>query len=141
MSKKVAVVYWTGTGNTEEMAKLLEENLNDAGATAELFFVSDFSADKVADFDAFAFGCPAMGDEELEADEFEPVWDEAKAELGDKPVVLFGSYSWAEGEWMETWRSNAEEAGVNVAQTVIAFEAPDDEATEKLKAAAAVLAE
>lgn len=139
MSKTVAVVYWSGTGNTEEMAQALAENIGAAGATARVINVSDFSADEVDGFDALAFGCPAMGAEELEADEFEPVWDACKNVLGDRPVVLFGSYSWATGEWMETWRENAEEAGVNVVSTVIAFESPDDEALAALAEAAKTL--
>ena len=68
---KVAVVYWSGTGNTEEMAKAVLEGAKKGGAEAELFTVSDFSADKMADYNGFLFGCPAMGDEVLEEDEFE----------------------------------------------------------------------
>ena len=87
---KLAVVYWTMTGNTEAMAQAVAEGATDADVIA----VADFSADKVADYDAFAFGCPAMGAEELDTDEFEPVWDECCPEFGDKPVALFGSYDW-----------------------------------------------
>ena len=63
---KIAVIYWSGTGNTEMMAKAVAE-----GAGAELFSVSDFSGN-IADYDRLAFGCPAMGSEVLEEDEFEP---------------------------------------------------------------------
>ena len=74
---KVAVVYWSGTGNTEEMAKAVLEGAKKGGAEAELFTVGDFSADKMADYNGFLFGCPAMGDEVLEEDEFEPFFPEA----------------------------------------------------------------
>ena len=50
----------------------------DAGAEAEVISCADFSADKAAGYDAIAFGCPAMGSEELEYDEFQPMWDEVK---------------------------------------------------------------
>ena len=110
---KIAVVYWSGTGNTEAMANLVSEGATSAGAEAEVISCADFSADKVTNYDAFAFGCPAMGSEELEYDEFQPMWDEVKEVLGDKKVVLFGSYSWAEGEWMDNWKADADEAGVN----------------------------
>lgn len=136
MSKNVAVVYWSGTGNTEEMARAIETGITEAGGTAKLVAVADFSADEVAGYDALAFGCPAMGAEELESDEFEPVWDECKAALGAKPVALFGSYGWGSGEWMDSWRADAEDAGASVVATVIANEAPDDEAVEACKAAA-----
>lgn len=130
----VAVVFWTQTGNTEAMANILAE-----AAGAEAISWEDFSADKVSEYDALAFGCPAMGDEELDPD-FEELWNDCKAQLGDKPVVLFGSYDWGTGEWMDSWRDTAEGDGVNVVATVIANLEPDDEATDALKEAAAKLA-
>ena len=66
---KVAVVYWSQSGNTEAMAEAIAEA---AGANA--VEVSSFQPSEVADYDAFAFGCPAMGDEELDGD-FEEVWN------------------------------------------------------------------
>lgn len=139
MGKSVGVVYWTGTGNTEEMANALAEGVEAAGGAARVVPVADFSADGVAEFDALAFGCPAMGAEELESDESEPVWDACRDVLGARPVVLFGSYDWGTGEWMETWRSAAEDAGVNVVASVIANLAPDDDALAELKSAAKTL--
>lgn len=123
---KVAVVYWSQTGNTEAMANALAE-----AAGTEAIDYADFSADKVADYGAFAFGCPAMGSEELDPD-FEDLWNECVPNFGDKPVALFGSYDWGTGDWMETWKENAEGAGVNVVDTVIANLEPDDEAIAKL---------
>ena len=63
---KVAVVYWSGTGNTEEMAGAVAEGVKSKGAEAVIFETENFSADKMDEFDAVAFGCPAMGDEVLE---------------------------------------------------------------------------
>ena len=136
---KVAIVFWSGTGNTEAMAELVAEGARSAGADVELIQAADFSADRLDDSGASAFGCPAMGSEELESDEFQPVWDEVKGELGDKKVALFGSYEWAEGEWMETWRADADEAGVNVVDTVIAYDEPDDDAAAACRALGAEL--
>lgn len=135
MGKKVAVVYWTQSGNTEAMANAVAEA---AGTTAREY--SDFSADQVKDYDALAFGCPAMGDEELDPD-FEELWDACVPELGGRPVGLFGSYDWGTGDWMATWKSNAEAAGVNVVGTVIANLEPDDEALKALADLGAKLAE
>lgn len=138
---KIAVVYWTGSGNTEAMAKAVEEGASAAGADVKSVLVGDFSADEVAEYDALAFGCPAMGAEELESDEFEPVWEACKEALGDKPVTLFGSYGWGSGEWMDSWKDDAESAGVNVVDTTIANEAPDDDALEACQALGRALAE
>ena len=81
-----------------------------------------------------------MGSEELEYDEFQPMWDEVKETLGDKKVVLFSSYSWAEGEWMDNWKADADEAGVNVVDSAICYDAPDDEGETACKALGAELA-
>ena len=81
-----------------------------------------------------------MGSEELEYDEFQPMWDEVKETLGDKKVVLFGSYSWAEGEWMDNWKADADEAGVHVVDSVICYDAPDDEEEAACRALGAELA-
>ena len=137
---KIAVVYWSGTGNTEQMANAVAEGAKEAGAEVSTLTADQFSAAKVAEFDAIAFGCPAMGSEELEYDEFQPMWDEVKEVLGDKKVVLFGSYSWAEGEWMDNWKADADEAGVNVVDSAICYDAPDDEGEAACKALGAELA-
>ena len=134
---KAAVVYWTGTGNTETMANIVADSAKEAGAEVDVIEVANFSADKVADYSAIAFGCPAMGDEILEEDEFQPMWDEVKDSLGDKTVVLFGSYDWGDGEWMRTWEA---EAPCTITDTVICYLEPDDEAQAALKALGAKLA-
>ena len=137
---KIAVVYWSGTGNTEAMANAVAEGAKAAGADVSIFTASEFDPASLASYDAAAFGCPAMGSEELEYDEFQPMWDEVKETLGDKKVVLFGSYSWAEGEWMDNWKADADEAGVNVVDSVICYDAPDDEGEAACKALGAELA-
>ena len=141
MSKNIAVVYWTGTGNTEAMANAVVEGAAAEGAEAKAILVSDFSADDVAEYDAVAFGCPAMGAEELESDEFDPVWGACKDVLGDKPVALFGSYGWGGGEWMDSWKDDAEAAGLKVVDVLIANESPDDEAVEACQALGKALVE
>ena len=130
---KIAVVYWSGTGNTEAMANAVAEAAREAGAEVDLLTVSEFTG--VDGYDAFAFGCPAMGAEELEDTEFLPMWEDVKASLAGKKVVLFGSYGWGDGEWMRAWTSDAEASGITLAaEAVIANEAPDEEALEALKA-------
>lgn len=126
--KKVAVVYWSQAGNTEAMANAIA---NAAGT--EAVDVDTFDPSTVGDYDAFAFGCPAMGNEELDPD-FEETWNACVPLFGSKPVALFGSYDWGTGEWMETWQQSAEAAGVNVAGTVIANLEPDAQALDKLNA-------
>lgn len=126
---KIAVVYWSGTGNTETMAKEIAKGVESAGNTVDTFNVSEFSASKVAEYDALAFGCPAMGAECLEEGEFEPTFDECKAALKGKKVALFGSYDWGDGEWMRTWEDDCKSAGIELcADSVIANNSPDGDA-------------
>lgn len=94
---KTAVIYWSGTGNTEQMATAIAE-----GAKAELFSVSDFSGN-IEEYDKIAFGCSAMGAEELEESEFEPFFASVESKLSGKTIALFGSYGWGDGEWMRNW--------------------------------------
>lgn len=138
---KVAVVYWSSTGNTEQMAQAVAEGAKSAGAETDLIACSDFDAGKVSSYDAVALGCPAMGDESLEDSEFEPLYDSIKGSLAGKKVALFGSYGWGDGEWMRNWEADILASGVTLAAgSVIANETPDDEATEKCKALGAALA-
>ena len=126
---KIAVVYWSGTGNTEEMAKHIAEGAKVSGAEVTSFTASDFSVDLADSFDAIAFGCPSMGAEVLEESEFQPMWDSVLPKLKDKKIALFGSYGWGDGEWMRNWEEDCIKVGASVAcDFVICNEAPDDEA-------------
>ena len=136
----IAIVFWSGTGNTEAMADAVKAGAQEAGAEVSVFTASDFSADMVADFDAIAFGCPAMGDEVLEEDEFQPMFDAVLPSLNGKKVALFGSYGWGDGQWMRDWQESCQIAGAALAcECVIANDAPDDEAVSACKALGAAL--
>ncbi|MCR4946739.1 MAG: flavodoxin domain-containing protein, partial [Lachnospiraceae bacterium] len=88
---KVAVVYWSGTGNTAAMASAVESGAKDSGAEVTVFETNGFTAGKVAEFDAIAFGCPAMGAEVLEESEFDPMFTSVEGSLSGKKIALFGS--------------------------------------------------
>ena len=127
---KAAVIYWSGTGNTEQMANAIAE-----AAGAELYSVSDFSGDS-ADYDRIAFGCSAMGDEVLEESEFEPFFTAIEGALSGKTIALFGSYGWGDGEWMRNWEERVKNDGAVLLndEGLIVNEAPSDEDLEKCKA-------
>ncbi|MBP3793135.1 MAG: flavodoxin [Ruminococcus sp.] len=127
---KTAVIFWSGTGNTEAMAKAVAE-----GAGVEATPVSSFSGD-LSDYEAVALGCPAMGAEELEDSEFEPFYSANESKLAGKNVALFGSYDWGDGEWMRLWADRVKAAGANVVggEGLIANNTPDEDALAKCKA-------
>ena len=59
---KIAVVYWSGTGNTEAMANAVAEGVK--GSRADVDLLNSIAAGELGAYDAVAFGCPAMGAEE-----------------------------------------------------------------------------
>ncbi len=136
---KVAIVYWSGTGNTEAMAHLVEEGAQNAGASVTLFLACEFSQERLDEYDAVGFGCPSMGAEQLEESEFEPMF--SALSIDGKKIALFGSYGWGDGKWMRTWEASCKDSGaVLVCDYVIANEAPDEEAAQACKNLGAALA-
>lgn len=138
---KTAIVYWSGTGNTEAMARAVAEGAEKRGAAVELLPCAAFDAAQVADFDAIGFGCPAMGAEVLEETEFEPLFSGCLPDLAGKPVGLFGSYGWGDGEWMRSWEATAKGYGAALAcESVICADAPDAAARAACEALGKALA-
>ncbi len=133
--KNIAVIYWSGTGNTEAMAQAIVDGIKASGANAELYQVSQITVEKALAFDALALGCPSMGAEVLEEVEFEPFFTELEGQLGGKKVALFGSYGWGDGEWMRDWQVRTDKAGATVFEEGFMLnETPDAAGIEESKA-------
>lgn len=142
--KKLAIIYWSGTGNTEKMAYAVEAGVKEAGKDieVEVFQVSDFSADKMSSYDAFLFGCPAMGAEVLEESEFEPFFAEAEKKLYGVKVGIFGSYDWGVGDWICDWQGRITDAGgIMVADGLKINNTPDDNGISLCKELGRTMAE
>ena len=138
---KVAVVYWSGTGNTETMAGFVESGAKAAGAEVTVYTASEFTPELLTQFDAVAFGCPSMGAEQLEESEFEPMFASCETGLSGKRIALFGSYGWGDGEWMRAWEETCQNDGaVLVCDRIICCEAPDDASEAACKALGEALA-
>jgi len=128
---KIAVIYWSGTGNTEAMADLVANAATAAGASVDKFTASEFNVSSAGDYTGFALGCPAMGAEQLEESEFEPMYQDLRGSLSGKPVGLFGSYGWGD----------AEAAGARlVVEPVMANGSPDGDAETACAALGTALA-
>ena len=138
----IAVIYYSASGNTAAMAEAVVEGVESMGAEAEIFEVSEFLIDDLENYDAFAFGCPASGDEELEEFEFEPFFSNAIEIIGDRPVAIFGSYSSGDGAWMRKWEDVCDDMSLNlVASGVIAEDYPDSDAIEACQELGEILVE
>jgi flavodoxin short chain len=131
---KVSVVYWSGTGNTEAMAKLIQEGAASAGAEVVLKEVAKAGVSDVTDVDVAVLGCPSMGDESLEEGEFEPFIVSIEGKVNGKKLALFGSYGWGDGQWMRDWTDRMKKTGaVLVTDSLIVNEAPSGDDAEKCK--------
>ncbi|WP_296141767.1 flavodoxin [uncultured Anaerococcus sp.] len=125
---KVAVIYWSGTGNTEQMANAIADRLKEKQIDLDIYQASDFDESKLADYDGFAFGSPAMGDESLEESEFEPMFESVEGKLENKAAIIFGSYEWNEGQWMLDWQERCKDNGINLAANGLAvYDSPSEE--------------
>ena len=132
---KMAVIYWSMTGNTQAMAEAIADGAREAGAQADLFSVDQVTVDQALEYDKLALGCPAMGAEVLEEAEFEPFFTALEGRLGGKRVALFGSFGWGDGQWMREWQERTEKAGaVLCGEGLIVNEAPDEEGLAQCRA-------
>ena len=129
---KVAIVYWSGTGNTEIMAKCIAEGIKEAGAEVDMMGPAEFSSAKLNEYGVAAFGCPAMGAEVLEEMDFDPMFTALEGSLSGKRIALFGSYGWGDGQWMRDWCARCESANANLydEEGLMVNEAPDADAQE-----------
>lgn len=132
---KMAVIYWSMSGNTEAMASAIAEGARSTGAEVDLMQVSEVSVDQALSYPLLALGCPAMGAEVLEESEFEPFFAQLEGRLSGKKVALFGSYGWGDGQWMRDWQTRTEGANANLYQEgLMVNETPDDDALEQCRA-------
>lgn len=127
--KNIAVIYWSGTGNTQQMAVALAEGAGVQDIEVVLKEVSSASKEDILKADAVALGCPSMGCEVLEESEMEPFVESIEADaLTGKPLALFGSFDWGEGQWMDDWQERMSSGGAKlVADGLKIHNTPDDE--------------
>jgi flavodoxin I len=125
---KVAIIYWSGTGNTKIMAELIAEGAKSESTEVSLKEVAEATALDIEEADVIALGCSAMGDEVLEESEMEPFVEEMKAIVKNKKIALFGSYGWGDGQWMREWEERMFNYGSNImSDCLIANYEPDDD--------------
>ena len=124
---KIAVIYWSGTGNTAAMAEAIADGAKENGGEVSLFSVNEFSG-SIKDYDKVAFGCSAMGDEVLEEAEFEPFFMSIENDISGKKIALFGSYGWGDGQWMRDWEERVNDKNANLYDTGLMINGmPDDD--------------
>lgn len=130
--EKIAVIYWSATGNTEAMAGAIAEGIRAENVHADLFSVSEFGARSTGEYAKLALGCPSMGAEVLEECEFEPFLCSIEPELAGKKIALFGSFGWGDGEWMRNWEERMKKDGCVLFENGLIINlTPDDEGVKR----------
>lgn len=131
MSEKIAVVYWSGTGNTQSMAESIVQGMQEADAEVTVMGPGEYDTEAILSFDKIAFGCPAMGDEQLEEMDFEPLFQSIENKLSGKKVALFGSYDWNDGQWISDWSYRVSNKGADLFDDGLSVKAmPDADAKQ-----------
>lgn len=133
---KVAIVYATKTGNTEQLANAAAEGAKSAGREVSLTTADKGDISEALGADLILLGSPAMGAEQLE-ESMEDFFSGIEGQLGGKKVGLFGSYDWGEGQWLSDWSDRVTGAGATLVGAVKAQLTPDDAALEEVKKLAA----
>lgn len=138
---KMAVIYWSMSGNTQAMAEAVAQGAEEAGAQVEVLPVGEVTPEQALTYEKLALGCPAMGAEVLEEEEFEPFFAQLEGRLTGRKVALFGSYGWGDGQWMRDWQARTEGAGASLYdQGLMVHETPDEEGLARCRSLGAGLA-
>ncbi|KAJ53480.1 flavodoxin short chain [Clostridium tetanomorphum] len=139
--KKVVIVYWSNGGNVEVLANNIGEGAKEEGAEVILKYVQAADVDEIMKADAVAFGSPSMDNNQVEQKEMAPFLKKFKElPVQKKPLVLFGSYGWDNGEFMEEWEKQMVEYDFKIVGKLVVQEAPDNKQIEKAKELGRLLA-
>ena len=116
---KAAVIFWSQTGNTEQMANAIADGIREGGMEVDVLNVADTTPADAVKYAKIALGCPAMGAEVLEETEFDPFFTELESKISGLKVALFGSYG--------------ANAVIYTDEGLILNETPDDDGLAKCK--------
>ncbi len=111
--KRALIVYYSNTGNTEVIADDIYTYISKKYVT-DMSEVQDFDINLINQYEVVFLGCPASGAEELEENVFLPFYLTVKDSLKNKKVGLFGAFDWGNGEWMEKWKIDAQQSGIDI---------------------------
>lgn len=139
--KKIGVIYWSNMGNVEVLADSIAKGAKSAGAEVDLKLVSEAKPEEITKYDAVALGSPSMDNNRIEQQEMEPFIKEIRLIAPkDYPVVLFGSYGWDNGKFLEDWIVRMQEEKFSVIGSLAVKEAPTAEELQKAEQLGRLLA-
>lgn len=132
--KKVSIIYWSNGGNVEVLANSILEGIKYENAEAKVKYVSDATIEDVIESDTVAFGSPSMNNNRIEQEEMEPFITQLKSLPNKKKnLVLFGSFGWDDGKFMNDWVQRMKDYGFNVIGHIAVKDTPSNDELEKAK--------
>ncbi len=109
---KIAIIYYSGTGCTEKMAEIIEDELSkNEDLDIILKEVKNAEREDIESSEIILFGSPALGPERVEEYVMEPYIQSTKELFKEKKFGLFGSYDWGDGKWMRDWVERMKDYG------------------------------
>ena len=104
MSEKVAVIYYSATGNTEAMAEAVSIGAKSVVEDVLLAPVADVDPETIGkEYSHIILGCSAWGVEVIEEEQMKPFCEKLKPFLKGKIMGIFGSCGWSRGAWLNSW--------------------------------------
>ena len=131
---KISLVYYSATGNTEQMAKAIEEGIVEAGGAVTVYKSNAMDKDAILSSDVIVMGSSATGAEVIDENDLLHFMEESGDKFIVKKVYIFVSYGCGGGEYAYNWKAQLEGFGANiVAMPVLANENPSDDELAQLK--------
>jgi len=140
---KVLIIYHSLSGNTEAMAKAVQEGAASACATVTLKKAADADADDMMNCDVVVMGTASYFSYEagMMKDYFDRTFFTLKGKVDNKPYGIFGSYGGGGEVAMNSLAKLCENLGLKRAtDNVGAQREPSSEALEQCKALGAKMA-
>jgi flavorubredoxin len=134
---KVLILYHSQSGNTEAMAKAVQEGAASAGAEAILKKAADADADDLMNCDAIVMGTANYFSYEagMMKDFFDRTFFTLKGKVDNKPYAVFGSYGGGGEVAIESLAKLCDNLGLKKsADNVGAQREPSAEALDRCKA-------
>lgn len=143
MGQKVAIIFYSATGNTEAMAEAVAVGAKKAGADVLLAPVSDVDPVEIGNTcHRIILGCSAWGVEVIEEAQMKPFCDKLKPYLKGKIMGIFGSCGWSRGAWLNSWYNELHFAGARFpAHPLLAYGYPDETALKNCEELGKTVAE
>ena len=122
----VSIVYFSSSGNTERIARVLAEHIRRCGCKVLQTDLHDALPSDLSAADLLLVGSPAWSGERV-AQPVEEFLTDHLERLRGKKIAFFGSYDWGEGRYFESFVARLRAEGLDVHELPLLFKAGETE--------------